>query len=83
MRRPSLTPSVVRGLSEIRNHADCLADDYRSEGRDGLRELQKGCDYLRELLRWYRSRHPDTDVTYQTPEEPTGADCSDAVRREP
>ena len=83
MRRPSLTPSVVRGLSQISNHADCLVGDYGYEGRDGLHELDKGAAYLTELLRWYRSNHPDFDVRYETPEEDTGADCSDAVRRTP
>lgn len=81
MRRPPLTPSVVRGLRIIGNHADCLVGDYSYEGRDGLHELYKGAEYLTELLRWYRSNHPDFDVLYETPEEDTGADCRDAVRR--
>ena len=74
MRRPPLTPSVVRGLFTISGHADCLAGDYSYEGRDGLHELDKGAEYLKELLRWYRSNHPDFDVVYETPEEPTDSD---------
>ena len=71
MRRPSLTPKVVRGLFTISAGADALLDDFTYDGTDGQAELHKGCRYLTDLIQWYRSNHPEFDVLYQTPEEPT------------
>ena len=77
MRRPSLTPKVVRGLFTISAGADALLDDFTYDGTDGQAELHKGCRYLAHLILWYRSNHPEFDVFYQTPGEPTEEDCPD------
>ena len=71
MRRPSLTPKVVRGLFTISGGADALLEDFTYDGRDGQAELHKGCRYLAHLILWYKSNHPEFDVFYQTPGEPT------------
>jgi len=66
MRRPSLTPSVVRGLLTISSHVDVDLTDYAHGGRDGTHELWKACAYLINLRLWYQQNHPDFDVSYET-----------------
>ena len=57
-----LTPRIVRGLFTISIHAGCLYDDYLSEDRDGTHELGEACDYLKEMIAWYKSKNEDFDV---------------------
>ena len=64
-----LTPSIARGLFIISGHADCLRDDHSFEGRAGTYELGKACDYLRQMVVWYRSKNEDFDVLQVTEEE--------------
>jgi hypothetical protein len=61
-----LTPSIARGLFIISGHADCLYDDYSEEDRDGTYELGKACDYLKEMIAWYKSKNKNFDVLQTT-----------------
>ena len=61
-----LTPSIVRGLFTISNHADCLYDYHSEEDRDGTHELGEACDYLKEMIAWYRSKNKNFDVLQTT-----------------
>ena len=61
-----LTPSIVRGLFIVSGHADCLYDDYSEEDRDGTHELGEACDYLKEMIAWYKSKNKNFDVLQTT-----------------
>jgi len=61
-----LTPSIVRGLFTISTHADCLHDYYSEEDRGGTHELGEACDYLKEMIAWYKSKNKNFDVLQTT-----------------
>jgi hypothetical protein len=60
--KPRLTAPAVRGLFIASGHADSILTDYVDEGREGAAEFRVGCEYLADLVQWYKATHPDFDV---------------------